>query len=40
MAIAGEVDYLVSGEACDVLALKKVGKARIITAQWFLTILQ
>jgi len=40
MAIAGEVDYLVSGDKRDVLALKKVGKARIITARRFLTILQ
>ena len=40
MAIAGEVDYLISGDKRDVLALKKVGKARIITARRFLTILQ
>ena len=40
MAIAGEVDYLVSGDKRDVLALKKVGKTRIITARRFLTILQ
>lgn len=40
MAIAGEVDYLVSGDKRDVLALKKVGKARIITTRRFLTILQ
>jgi putative PIN family toxin of toxin-antitoxin system len=40
MAIAGEVDYLVSGDKRDVLALKQVGKARIITARRFLTILQ
>ena len=40
MAIAGEVDYLVSGDKRDVLVLKKVGKARIITARRFLTILQ
>ena len=40
MAIASEVDYLVSGDKRDVLALKKVGKARIITARGFLTILQ
>ena len=40
MAIAGEVDYLVSGDKRDVLALKKVGKARIITARRLLTILQ
>jgi len=40
MAIAGEVDYLVSGDKRDVLALKKVGKASIVTARGFLTILQ
>ena len=40
MAIAGEVDYLVSGDKRDVLSLKKVGKTRIITARRFLTILQ
>ena len=40
MAIAGEVDYLVSGDKRDVLAPKQVGKARIITARRFLTILQ
>ena len=40
MAIAGEVDYLVSGDKRDVLVLKKVGKTRIITARQFLTILQ
>jgi len=40
MAIAGEADYLVSGDKRDVLSLKKVGKARIVTAHRFLTILQ
>jgi len=40
MAIAGEVDYLVSGDKRDVLAVKKVGKASIVTARRFLTILQ
>ena len=40
MAIAGKVDYLVSGDKRDVLALKKVGKASIVTARRFLTILQ
>jgi putative PIN family toxin of toxin-antitoxin system len=40
MAIAGEVDYLISGDKRDVLALKKVGKASIVTARRFLTILQ
>ena len=40
MAIAGDVDYLVSGDKRDVLALKKVGKASIVTARGFLTILQ
>jgi len=40
MAIAGEADYLVSGDKRDVLALKKVDKTRIITARRFLAILQ
>ena len=40
MAIAGEANYLVSGDKRDVLSLKKVGKARIVTARRFLTILQ
>jgi putative PIN family toxin of toxin-antitoxin system len=40
MAIAGEADYFVSGDKRDVLSLKKVGKARIVTAHRFLTILQ
>lgn len=40
MAIAGEADYLVSGDKRDVLVLKKVGKTRIITARRFLTILE
>ncbi len=40
MAIAGEADYLISGDKRDVLALKKVDKTRIITARRFLTILE
>ncbi|VAW82671.1 hypothetical protein MNBD_GAMMA14-1974 [hydrothermal vent metagenome] len=40
MAIAGEVDYLISGDKRDVLALRKVDKSRIITARRFLTILK
>ena len=40
IAIAGEVDYLISGDKRDVLALKKVDKTRIITARRFLTILK
>lgn len=40
MAMAGEADYLVSGDKRDVLVLKKVGKTRIITARRFLTILE
>jgi putative PIN family toxin of toxin-antitoxin system len=40
MAIAGEVDYLISGDKCDVLSLRKVGKARILTARRFLTVLK
>jgi putative PIN family toxin of toxin-antitoxin system len=39
MAIATEADYLVSGDKRDVLALKKVGKTRILTARRFLAIL-
>ena len=40
MAIAGEVDFLISGDKRDVLTLKKVNKTRIITARRFLTILK
>jgi predicted nucleic acid-binding protein len=40
MAIAGEVDDLISGDKRDVLTLKKVNKTRIITARRFLTILK
>jgi len=40
MAIAGEADYLVSGDKRDVLSLKKVDKTRILTARRFLTIIQ
>lgn len=40
MAIAGEADYLVSGDKRDVLSLKKVDKTRILTARRFLAILQ
>ena len=40
MAIAGEVDYLISGDKRDVLTLKKVNKTRIITARRFLTVLK
>ena len=40
IAIAGEVDYLISGDKRDVLALKKLAKTRIITARRFLTILK
>ena len=39
MAIAGDADCLVSGDKRDVLALKKVGKTRIVTAHRFLTIM-
>jgi putative PIN family toxin of toxin-antitoxin system len=39
MAIATEADYLVSGDKRDVLALKNVGKTRILTARRFLAIL-
>jgi predicted nucleic acid-binding protein len=40
MAMAAEVDYLVIDDKRDVLAVKKVGKARIITARRFLRILE
>lgn len=35
-----EAGNLVSGDKRDVLSLKKVGKARIVTARRFLTVLQ
>jgi putative PIN family toxin of toxin-antitoxin system len=40
MAIAIEANYLVSGDKYHVLALKKVGTTRIMTARRFLTILR
>jgi len=33
MAVAGRADYLVTGDKRDLLALKKVEKARIVTAR-------
>lgn len=35
-AVAGAADYLVSGDKSGVLALKKIGKTRILTARQFL----
>ena len=40
MAIASEANYLVSGDKHHVLALKKVGTTRIMTARRYLTILR
>ena len=40
MAVAGEADYLVSGDRRGLLAHKKVGSARIVTAREFLRMLK
>lgn len=40
MAVAGETDFLVSGDKRDVLALKKIENARIVSARQFLRVLQ
>lgn len=40
MAIAGNADYLVSGDIRGILTLKKVGSTRIVTAREFLKILR
>lgn len=40
MAIAGEADYLVSGDRRGLLSLKRVGATRIVTAAEFLKILK
>lgn len=40
MAIASEAEYLVSGDRRGLLALKKVGGTRIVTAREFLKIMQ
>ena len=36
MAVAGETDYLISGDKTDLLALKNIEKTRIITARYLL----
>ncbi len=33
MAVAGEADFLVSGDKRDLLALKTIAKTRIVTAR-------
>ena len=40
MALAGNADYLVSGDRRGLLVLKKIGSTRIVTAQEFLKVLQ
>lgn len=40
MAMAGEADYLISGDRRGLLAQKKIGNARIITAREFLKVLK
>lgn len=40
MAIAGDADFLVSGDRRGVLALKRVGSTRIVTAAEFLKVLR
>src|SRR3989344_384253 len=40
MAIAGEADYLVTGDRRGLLSLKRVGASRIVTAAEFLKILK
>lgn len=40
MAIAGEADYLVTGDRRGLLSLKRVGTTRIVTAAEFLKILK
>ena len=37
MAVAGEADFLVSGDKRDLLALKVIEKTKIVTARNFLT---
>jgi putative PIN family toxin of toxin-antitoxin system len=39
MAVAGEADFLVSGDKRDLLALKIIEKTKIVTARNFLTAL-
>ena len=33
LSISGEADYLVTGDKAKVLALKRVGRTRIVTAR-------
>ena len=40
MAIAGKADYIVTGDRRGLLALKRVGATRIVTAAEFLKILK
>ena len=40
MAIAGEADYLVTGDRRGLLSLKRVGTTRIVTAAEFMKILK
>lgn len=40
MAVAGEADFLVSGDKRDVLALKKIEDIRIVSTRQFLRVLQ
>lgn len=40
MAIAGDADFLASGDRRGVLALKRVGSTRIVTAAEFLKVLR
>lgn len=40
MAIAGQADYLVTGDRRGLLFIKKIGNTRIVTAREFLRILK
>lgn len=40
MAQAGSADYLISGDKADLLALRRYGGTRIVTARDFLTLLK
>ena len=40
MAVAGEADFLVSGDKRDLLSLKAIGMKKIVTARNFITKLQ
>lgn len=39
-AVAGEADYLVSGDKSGVLALKKIHNTQILTARRFMTVFE